>query len=125
MRLSVLTAFAVLIGVTGCAHSGRKAMSAASTAGGRFDGENPVIVRVVGRNKALTISSGARGVAYSVNGGDGRAMLSRGTLEDLRRVDPALYRHVETGLAAAEEGSPMPDESADVDSLDFLMMARD
>jgi hypothetical protein len=123
MRLPGLMALvAAVIGVAGCAHSARKAVSSASPAGGRFDGENPVIVRVVGRNEALTISSGARGVAYSVKGVDGRAMLSRGTLEDLRRVDPVLYRQVNSGLAAAEEGSPMLDASADVD---FLMMARD
>jgi hypothetical protein len=125
MRLLVLMAFAAaMIGVAGCSHSGPSKLTAA-TPDPRFDGANPVIVRVVGRNKALTISSGARGVAYSVSGADGRAMLSRGSLDALRRVDPALYRQVETGLAVAEEGSPMPDASADVDSLDFLFLARD
>jgi hypothetical protein len=113
MRLSVLMALvaAAVIWVAGCAHSGRKAVSAASPAGGRFDGKNPVIVRVVGRNRVLTVSSGARGVAYSVNGGDGRAMLSRGSIEDLRQVDPALYRQVNSGLAA-EDAGPILDASA-------------
>src|SRR5690349_19121646 len=108
MRLSMLIALAAaLVGVAGCAHSERNKMSAGAAADPRFDGANPVIVRVVGRNKALTISSGARGVAYSVKGADGRAMLSRGSLEDLRRVDPGLYRQVNGGLAAEVEETPV------------------
>src|SRR5438874_3104426 len=78
MRLPVLLVLGLVIGAAaaGCAHFWPKDASAATSADQRFDGKNPVIVRVVGRNKVLTISSGARGVAYSVNGSDGRALLS-------------------------------------------------
>src|SRR2546422_293559 len=102
MRLSVLLVLGAVVGLTGCAQFWRKDVTAATPDARRFDGKNPVIVRVVGRNRVLTVSSGARGVAYSVNGGDGRAMLSRGSIEELRRVDPALYRQVNSGLAAEE-----------------------
>ena len=113
MRLPVLLVLGLVIGAAaaGCAHFWPKDASAATSADQRFDGKNPVIVRVVGRNKVLTISSGARGVAYSVNGGNGRALLSRGSMEDLRRADPSLYRQLNTGLAA-EDAGPLLDASA-------------
>src|SRR2546421_12729547 len=104
MRLSVLLVLGVAVGLTGCAHFWRKDVSAATPDARRFDGKNAVIVRVVGRNKVLTVSSGARGVAYSVSGGDGRAMLSRGSMEELRRGGAAVLREGRRGGGGGGEG---------------------
>jgi hypothetical protein len=56
---------------------------------------------MAGRTNALTISSTQRGPAYSVADRAGRTLLSTGTLDDLRRVDPLLYRHLKQGIATA------------------------
>jgi hypothetical protein len=62
---------------------------------------------MAGRTGVLTVSATGRGPVYSVVGRDGEVRLAGGTLEDLRRVDPMLYRQVRTGLVRAgdeEEG---------------------
>ena len=56
----------------------------------RFEAGNPVICRIVGRTKSLTIAATRLGPVYSVTGPAGQTLLSQGTLDDLRRQHPDL-----------------------------------
>ena len=85
----------------------------------RFEAGNPVIVRIVGRTKSLTIASTRLGPVYSVTGPAGQTLLSQGTLDDLRRLHPDLYRHVRSALVST--GAP---SSPDEESLDYLLIAE-
>ena len=74
---------------------------------GPTENHRPVIVRMAGRDKTLTITAGKSGMAYSVADAKGRPLLNGGTLEELRQKYPDLYRQVSTGLAdsnAAPQG---------------------
>jgi hypothetical protein len=114
----------------GCSHS--PAPRAAATApppppgvtAGRFDAGNPVIVRIAGRSKTLTIASTAHGPVYSVSALDGQTLLSQGTLDDLRRLHPDLYRHVRSAIVSAHEagddGRPIADPE---EANDYLLLA--
>ena len=85
----------------------------------RFEAGNPVICRIVGRTKSLTIAATRLGPVYSVTGPAGETLLSQGSLEDLRRQHPDLYRHVRSALVST--GAPSaPDE----ESLDYLLIAE-
>ena len=110
----------------GCNHSERPQATSPPTpvvAEGRFDHGHPVIVRVAGRTGTLTVSSTPRGPVYSVVGRAGHTLLTAGTLDDLRRVDPQLYRQVRTGLASNGPNALSPDADTD-DPLDYLLLAR-
>jgi hypothetical protein len=85
----------------------------------RFEAGNPVIVRIVGRTKSLTIAATRLGPVYSVTGPAGQTLLSQGTLDDLRRQHPDLYRHVRSALVSTGAAPSDPDEQ----SLDYLMIA--
>jgi hypothetical protein len=124
-RLIVLVPF---LAAVGCSHSPapRAAATAppAGVAAGRFDAGNPVIVRLAGRTKTLTISSTAHGPVYSVSAPDGQTLLSQGTLDDLRRLHPDLYRHVRSAIVSAHEagddGRPIADPE---EANDYLLLA--
>ena len=68
--------------------------------------EGHVIVRVVGRNKTLTVGSTTHGLVYSVADGSGNMMMNGGTLEELRAKHPELWQQVQTGLALGEAPGP-------------------
>ena len=59
---------------------------------GPVEAGHPVIVRLVGRTKTMTVTATAKGPAYSVVGASGEHLLTQGTLDDLRRQHPDLYR---------------------------------
>jgi hypothetical protein len=111
------------LAVLGCSHTSapRAATAPPAAADKRFDAGNPVIVRLAGRTKTLTIASTPRGPVYSVTGADGQTLLSQGSLDDLRRQYPDLYRHVRSAIVSTDEVAPMPAE--DEDSLDYLLIA--
>jgi len=91
----------------------------------RFDQGHPVIVRMVGRRNALTVSSTPRGPAYSVADRGGLTILSAGTLDDLRRIDPLLYRQLKEGLVTAADPVQKTDAQRwDEDPWAGQMLAR-
>jgi len=53
---------------------------------------------------------------------EGQILLSNGTLDDLRRQYPDLYRHVRSAIVFTGEVAPAPAE--DEDSLDYLLIAK-
>lgn len=125
MRPRCLIVLLVLpfLAALGCNHaSAPHAATAPPITGNRFDAGNPVIVRLVGGTKTLTIASTPRGPVYSVAGPDGQTLLSQGTLDDLRRQHPDLYRHVRSAVVSAGEDL-IPDAQRD-DSLDYLLIAK-
>jgi hypothetical protein len=61
-----------------------------------------VIVRMVGRNKTLTVGSTAHGLVYSVADASGKTLLNGATLEELRIKHSELWRQVQSGLALGD-----------------------
>jgi hypothetical protein len=127
MRKSMLIVLPVLA-LAGC-HNHDDARHAATPApvapsqvlAGRTEAGHPVIVRLVGRTKTLTVTSTAAGPAYSVTSPAGQPLLTQGTLDDLRRQHPDLYRQVRQGLVStAAPVSPRDDADG---SLDYLLHA--
>ena len=80
----------------------------------------PVIVRIVGRNQAITVTAGPVGPLYSAATSDGKIIVAGATLERLRQEHPDVYRQLEPGIAVESEhergtgGSSRPDEAARV-----------
>ncbi|MDB5323005.1 MAG: hypothetical protein JWN40_4636 [Phycisphaerales bacterium] len=123
MRPRCLIVLLVLpfLAALGCSHtSAPRAATATPPVDNRFDAGNPVIVRIAGRTKTLTIASTPRGPVYSVAGPDGQTLLSQGTLDDLRRQYPDLYRHVRSAVVSTGDVASPPAE--DEDSLDYLLI---
>jgi len=79
--------------VGGCAPQPAQAPSAAY----------PVIVRLVGRNQTITITSGPRGPLYSAVNRAGELIVQSATLEQLRREHPQLYRQIAPATAGTED----------------------
>ena len=124
MRKLTLVVLPVLA-VAGCHHHDDDRRATAPVApspvlAGPTEAGHPVIVRLVGRTKTLTVTSTAAGPAYSVTSPDGQPLLTQGTLDDLRRQHPDLYRQVRQGLVSTGAAST-PDDN---DSLDYLLLAR-
>jgi len=61
-----------------------------------------VIVKMVGRDKILTIGSTSRGLAYTVADSSGKTLLNAGTIDDLRQHYPDLWQHLQNGVATAD-----------------------
>jgi len=76
------------------------AAAAAPTAGRLDQSGHPVIVRIASRDKTLVVSSTGHGPVYSVLRATGETLLSEGTLDDLRHIDPQLYQHVKSAIVA-------------------------
>ena len=62
--------------------------------------EHRVIVRLVGRNQVLTVSSGPNGPVYSVADTRGRTTLAFATLDELRDKHPELYQQIRGTVAS-------------------------
>ena len=74
--------------------------------------EYPVIVRLVGRDKEVTIVAGPDGPLYSASTKDGQVLVTHATLEQLRENHPRLYRFVHPAIVTdasvdAPKGLPM------------------
>ena len=67
----------------------------------------PVIVRLVGRDKEVTICSGPDGPVFSASTKDGEVLVTHVPLEELRQNHPSLYRFVHPALVTdASVGPP-------------------
>ena len=80
---------------------------------GPVEAGHPVIVRLVGRTKTMTVTATAKGPTYSVVSASGEQLLTQGTLDDLRRQHPDLYRQVRQGLASTHGDSAAAPTDAD------------
>jgi hypothetical protein len=58
----------------------------------------PVIVRLVGRDKEVTISAGPDGPVYSASTKDGRVLVTHAKLDELRVKHPDVYRFVHPAI---------------------------
>ena len=85
--------FLALIG--GCAQPRTAAPKAATV-------QFPVIVRLVGRNQTITITSGPHGPLYSASSRGGELIVQNATLEQLRSEHPQLYRQIAPATADAQ-----------------------
>src|SRR3954452_10775433 len=115
MRARCVLVILPMLAALGCSHNSTRTASAPppppAVPTDRIEAGNPVICRIVGRTKSLTIAATRLGPVYSVTGPAGQMLLSQGTLEDLRRQHPDLYRHVRSALVST--GAPSaPDEEA-------------
>src|SRR5690349_18756706 len=104
-----------MLAALGCSHNATQRTASApphlpAVSTNRFEAGNPVICRIVGRTKSLTIAATRLGLVYSVTGPAGETLLSQGTLEDLRREHPDLYRHVRSAIVSTGAPSAPDDE---------------
>jgi hypothetical protein len=60
----------------------------------------PVIVRLVGRDKTITISAGPGHTLYSAIDAAGKTIVSKATLDELKISHPDLYQRVSPGVTA-------------------------
>ena len=58
----------------------------------------PVIVRLVGRDKEMTICAGPDGPVFTAYTKAGEVLVTHATLEELRQNHPSLYRFVHPAL---------------------------
>jgi hypothetical protein len=92
-KLAVALAVSLL---AGCAQPPRTpAPQASATSPAVFE---PVIVRLVSRQKTIVITAGHGQSLYSVFDSSGRAIVSRATLDELRAGDPTLYEMIAPGV---------------------------
>lgn len=80
--------------------------------------KHPVIVHIVSRDKTVTISSGPKGLLYSLAGERGQVLVADASSEDFARLHPELYRSIrqyiavknDTGSATAAAAASTADE---------------
>jgi hypothetical protein len=58
-----------------------------------------VIVRVIGRHQAITVTAGPSGPLYTATASDGKLIVASATLDELRERHPDLYRQLDPTLA--------------------------
>jgi hypothetical protein len=95
------------LAAAGCA-SHRAAAPPARTApapAARADADYPVIVRLVGRHYTVTACSGPDGVVYDAEAADGKLVVARATLDELRLDHPEIYQQVLPAVATQGDGA--------------------
>jgi hypothetical protein len=60
----------------------------------------PVIVRLVSRDKTITISAGPGHSLYSATDAAGKTIVSNSTLDELKTTYPDIYQRVSPGVTA-------------------------
>ena len=60
----------------------------------------PVIVRLVSRDKTITISAGAGHSVYSAADAQGKTIVSNATLDELKASHPDIYQRVSPDVTA-------------------------
>lgn len=71
-----------------------------------------VITRLVGRAQSITVLSTPQGVRYSIDV-DGRTILARATLDEVRLTQPEAFRQIKSSIAHTS-----PQAWAGVDMMD-------
>jgi hypothetical protein len=60
------------------------------------------IVRLVGRHQTIIVTSGPQGPLYSANAADGRMIVARATIDELRENHPEVYWAIERSVTVDE-----------------------
>jgi hypothetical protein len=68
-----------------------------------------VIVKVVSRDKTVTISSGPKGLVYSLALNDGKVLLANASGEEFAKLHPDLYRFIRQYIAVKNDEAFMWD----------------
>jgi hypothetical protein len=98
MRRLISISIVLLAFLSACsAHkpSAPTAEMAASTAAAE-----PVIVRLVSRDRSITIFAGPGHTLYSATDAAGKTVVSKATLDQLKTAHPELYQRVAPGVTA-------------------------
>jgi hypothetical protein len=106
-RLLPLAIFGFTFATIGCAshRAPAPASRAAQAPVARADAEYPVIVRLVGRHYTVTACSGPDGVLYDAERADGRLLVARASLEELRLDHPEVYQQILPAVATQGDGA--------------------
>jgi hypothetical protein len=73
----------------------------------------PVIVRVVGRHQAITVTAGPKCPLYSASTTDGKLLVANATLDQLRNEHPDLYQQLDPTLALEPENNGAARQAAE------------
>ena len=89
------------LAAAGCASHRAAGPTARATAApaARADADYPIIVRLVGRHYTVTACSGPDGVLYDAEQADGKLVVARASLDELRREHPEVYQQVLPAVA--------------------------
>ena len=68
----------------------------------------PVIVHLVSRHQALTVTSSPSGPRYSARASNGTPIVANATLDELRTDHPEIYRLLHPGVAADAGAARVP-----------------
>jgi hypothetical protein len=100
-RLLPLAILGFVFTAAGCAshRAPAPAARAAQAPVARADAEYPVIVRLVGRHYTVTACSGPDGVLYDAERADGKLLVARASLDELRLEHPEVYRQILPAVA--------------------------
>jgi hypothetical protein len=106
-RLLPVAILGFAFAAAGCAshRAPAPASRAAQAPVARADAEYPVIVRLVGRHYTVTACSGPDGVLYDAEQADGKLVVARASLDELRREHPEVYQQVLPAVARQGDGA--------------------
>jgi hypothetical protein len=98
---------ALTLAATGCASHRAAAPASRATPApvARADADYPVIVRLVGRHYTVTACSGPDGVLYDAEQADGRLLVARASLDELRLEHPEVYQQILPAVATQGDGA--------------------
>ena len=120
-RSFTVLALSLLAGLAGChseaptpdPHGPRRGQSPEASAVAPAAEQYPMIVRIVGRHHAITVTAGPAGPLYSATTTDGRALVAGATLEQLRQDHPDLYRQLNPSIAVESDENHRPRQGGD------------
>lgn len=94
--------------LAGCAAQRARSGAARAIAPAAERPQGPVIVRLVGQNQEVTVTSGADGPLYSARTTDGQPIVANATLAELRRDHPAVFQFIEPAVATEASVRDVP-----------------
>ena len=103
MRGRALIMIGLMLTAGCCPCAGKKKAATQPTAlqsPGPDGTQYPVITRLQGRNKTITIVAGPQGPLYSATTAGGVAIVTNARLDTLREQQPEIYREVQSAVAA-------------------------
>ena len=97
MKRAAILLFTLLLSASVCSAHKPGATPVASTPTAEPE---PVIVRLVSRDKTITIFAGPGHALYSATDSEGRTIVSKATLDELKTSHPKLYQRVSPDVTA-------------------------
>jgi hypothetical protein len=98
-RLISISIVLLALVFTGSLHRVRAASATQVASSPAFPVE-PMIVRLVSRDKSITIFAGPGHSLYSATDAAGKTIVSKATLDELKTSHPDLYQRVAPGVTA-------------------------